>query len=47
MRSWAQLRPAKDPGPIITTMAHTVGSFPIPLISVARGLTDEEIDALS
>jgi hypothetical protein len=38
---------AEGPGPIITTMAKTVGSFPIPLVIVPGGLTDEEIDALS
>jgi nucleotide-binding universal stress UspA family protein len=37
----------EGPGPIITTMAKTVGSFPIPLVVVPGGLTDEEIDALS
>jgi hypothetical protein len=38
---------AEGPGPIITTMAKTVGSFPIPLVIVPGGLTDDEIDALS
>jgi hypothetical protein len=37
----------EGPGPIITTMAKTVGSFPIPLVIVPGGLSDEEIDALS
>src|SRR5205085_7778181 len=38
---------AEGPGPIITTMAKTVGSFPIPLVIVPGGLSDAEIDALS
>src|SRR5205814_5728897 len=37
---------AEGPGPIITSLAKTVGSFPIPLVIVPGGLTDEEIDAL-
>ena len=37
----------EGPGPIITTMAKTVRSFPIPLVIVPGGLSDEEIDALS
>ena len=38
---------AEGPGPIITTMAKTVGSFPIPVTVVPGNLTDEDIDALS
>jgi len=38
---------AEGPGPIITTMAKMVGSFPIPVTIVPGGLTDPEIDALS
>ena len=37
----------EGPGPIITLMAKTVGSFPIPVIIVPGELTDVEIDALS
>jgi nucleotide-binding universal stress UspA family protein len=37
----------EGPGPIITTMAKTVGSFPIPVVVVPGGLTDQEIDGLS
>ena len=37
----------EGPGPIITTMAKTVGSFPIPLVVVSGGLTDAEIDGMS
>jgi nucleotide-binding universal stress UspA family protein len=37
----------EGPGPIITTMAKMVGSFPIPVTIVPGGLTDPEIDALS
>ena len=37
----------EGPGPIITTMAKTVGSFPIPLVVVPGGLTDEEIARMS
>ena len=38
---------AEGPGPIITTMAKTVGSFPIPVTVIPGNLTDEDIDALS
>ena len=37
----------EGPGPIITMMAKTVGTFPIPVTIVPGNLTDEEIDALS
>src|SRR5436305_11767738 len=37
----------EGPGPIITMMAHTVGSFPIPVTIVPGELSDQEIDALS
>jgi nucleotide-binding universal stress UspA family protein len=37
----------EGPGPIITTMAKTVGAFPIPVTIVPGGLSDEDIDALS
>jgi nucleotide-binding universal stress UspA family protein len=38
---------AEGPGPIITTLAKTAGSFPIPVTIVPGDLNDEEIDALS
>jgi nucleotide-binding universal stress UspA family protein len=38
---------AEGPGPLITLMANTVGSFPIPVTLVSGDLSDEEIDALS
>ncbi len=37
----------EGPGPIITAMAKTVGSFPIPVTIVPGTLTDKDIDALS
>jgi len=37
----------EGPGPIITTMASAVGSFPIPIIIVSGDLSDADIDALS
>jgi len=37
----------EGPGPLITTMAQAVGSFPIPIIIVSGDLSDAEIDALS
>jgi hypothetical protein len=37
----------EGPGPIITMMAKTVGSFPIPVTIVPGNLSDEDIDALS
>jgi nucleotide-binding universal stress UspA family protein len=38
---------AEGPGPLVTAIAGTVGSFPIPVMVVPAGLTDAEIDALS
>jgi len=38
---------AEGPGPIITTLAKTAGSFPIPIAVVPGNLSDNEIDALS
>jgi nucleotide-binding universal stress UspA family protein len=38
---------AEGPGPIITTVTKTVGSFPIPVTIVPGELSDQDIDALS
>jgi nucleotide-binding universal stress UspA family protein len=38
---------AEGPGPLVSIMARTVGSFPIPVIIVPGNLTDAEVDALS
>src|SRR6516162_4009713 len=40
-------RAAEGPGPLITTMAKTAGSFPIPVVIVPGDLGDADIDALS
>jgi nucleotide-binding universal stress UspA family protein len=37
----------EGPGPIITALAKTVGSFPIPVTIVPGTLSDKDIDALS
>jgi nucleotide-binding universal stress UspA family protein len=37
----------EGPGPLITLIANTVGSFPIPITVVPGDLSDEDIDALS
>jgi nucleotide-binding universal stress UspA family protein len=37
----------EGPGPIITLMAKTVGTFPIPVTIIPGNLSDDEIDALS
>ena len=37
----------EGPGPLITIMANTVGSFPIPVTIVPGDLSDADIDALS
>ena len=37
----------EGPGPIITTIAKTVGSFPIPVAIVPGNLSDDDIDTLS
>jgi hypothetical protein len=38
---------AEGPGPLVTMMAKTVGSFPIPVTIVSGDLSDQDIDALS
>jgi nucleotide-binding universal stress UspA family protein len=38
---------AEGPGPLVTTMANTAGSFPIPVMIVPGDLSDADIDALS
>jgi nucleotide-binding universal stress UspA family protein len=38
---------AEGPGPLISTMANAVGTFPIPIVIVPGDLSDAEIDALS
>jgi len=38
---------AEGPGPLIATIAKTVGSFPIPVVVVPGDLGDSDIDALS
>ena len=38
---------AEGPGPLITAIANTVGSFPIPVVIVPGELADADIDALS
>jgi nucleotide-binding universal stress UspA family protein len=38
---------AEGPGPIITSLAKTVGDFPIPLVIISGALSDAEIDGLS
>jgi len=38
---------AEGPGPLVTTVANTVGSFPVPVIIVPGDLSDSAIDALS
>jgi nucleotide-binding universal stress UspA family protein len=37
----------EGPGPIVTLIAATVGSFPIPVTIVSGDLSDADIDALS
>ena len=38
---------AEGPGPLVTTIANTAGSFPIPVMIVPGELSDAEVDALS
>ena len=38
---------AEGPGPLVTAMANTMGSFPIPVMMVPGELSDAELDALS
>ena len=37
----------EGPGPLITMMAKTVGSFPIPVTLISGALSDGDIDALT
>lgn len=37
----------EGPGPIVTAAAKGAGSFPIPVVIVPGGLSEEDIDALS
>ncbi|HWW48343.1 MAG TPA: universal stress protein [Xanthobacteraceae bacterium] len=38
---------AEGPGPIITSVAKTAGSFPIPVVLVPGNLSDEDMDSLT
>ena len=38
---------AEGPGPLVSAMAKTMGSFPIPVVLVPGDLSDADIDALS
>ena len=38
---------AEGPGPLVTAIAKTVGSFPIPVVIVPGDLGDADIDCLS
>lgn len=38
---------AEGPGPLVTMMANTMGTFPIPVMIVPGELSDAEVDALS
>ena len=38
---------AEGPGPLVTTIAGSMGSFPIPVTIVPGELSDAEVDALS
>jgi len=37
----------EGPGPLVSGLSKTIGTFPIPLAIVPGHLTDQEIDALS
>jgi nucleotide-binding universal stress UspA family protein len=36
-----------EPGPLVTSVAHTAGDYPIPVAIVPGHLTDEELDAMT
>lgn len=38
---------AEGPGPLVTSLANVVGTFPIPLTIISGELSDPEVDALS
>jgi nucleotide-binding universal stress UspA family protein len=37
----------EGPGPLVSTMANAVGTFPVPIVIVPGDLSDPEVDALS
>jgi nucleotide-binding universal stress UspA family protein len=37
----------EGPGPLVTSLAKTAGTFPIPVAVIPGGLSDEDIDAMS
>lgn len=37
----------EGPGPLVTNLAKTAGTFPIPVVIVPGNLSDEDLDALS
>ena len=37
----------EGPGPLVSTLGKTVGTFPIPIAIVPGHLVDEELDAMS
>jgi nucleotide-binding universal stress UspA family protein len=37
----------RTPGKLIAELAHTVGTYPVPIVIVPAHLTDEELDSLS
>jgi nucleotide-binding universal stress UspA family protein len=38
---------SEGPGPLVSNLGSTAGSFPIPVAIVPGHLTDEELDAMS
>jgi nucleotide-binding universal stress UspA family protein len=38
---------SEGPGPLVSNLARTAGTYPIPVVIVPEHLTDQEIDALS
>ena len=38
---------SEGPGPLVTTLGKTAGTFPIPIAIVPGHLADEELDAMS
>ncbi len=38
---------AEGPGPVIATLAHSAGTFPVPLVIIPGSLSDGNIDGLS
>jgi hypothetical protein len=38
---------AEGPGPLVNLLAHTLGTFPVPVTVISGALSDQSVDSLS